>query len=169
MEVCIDDMVKAADILLEAFRAGKKLLIFGNGGSASDAQHIACEFVSKFRLERQGLPAIALSTDTSILTAIPNDYHFDRIFKRQVEALGQEGDVAIGISTSGNSPNVLAAIAEAKGKGMATIGLCGADGKLKDAVDVAICVPSTDTPRIQESHIAIGHIICDIVEKEMFG
>jgi D-sedoheptulose 7-phosphate isomerase len=169
IEECLDDMVKAVAILLEAFKKGNKVLIFGNGGSASDSQHIACEFVSKFRLERDGLPAIALTTDTSILTAIPNDYDFNRVFKRQVEALGAEGDVAIGLSTSGNSPNVLEAVAEAKRKGMRTIALCGAGGKLKDAVDVSINVPSTDTPRIQESHIAIGHILCDIVEKELFG
>lgn len=169
IEECLDDMVKAADLILNAYRNKKKVLIFGNGGSASDAQHIACELVSKFRLERAGLPAIALTTDTSILTAIPNDYDFNRVFRRQVEALGNEGDIAIGISTSGNSPNVLEALSEAKKKGMRTIGLCGAGGKMKGHVDVAICVPSKDTPRIQESHITIGHIICDIVEKALFG
>ena len=166
---CLDDMQEAAEALLKAFKAGNKVLIFGNGGSASDSQHIACEFVSKFRLERAGLPAIALTTDTSILTAIPNDYDFTRVFKRQVEALGAEGDIAMGLSTSGNSPNVLEAFAEAKSKGMVTIALCGAGGKMKEVADISICVPSTDTPRIQESHITIGHILCDIVEKELFS
>jgi D-sedoheptulose 7-phosphate isomerase len=168
-ESCMDDMVKAATALIEALKKGNKLLIFGNGGSAADAQHIACEFVSKFRLERKGLPAISLTTNTSILSAISNDYEYARVFERQIEALGRKGDVVIGISTSGKSPNVLAALKLARKMGMVTIGMEGEKGRMKDVVDIDICVPSSDTPRIQEAHITIGHILCDVVEKELFG
>ena len=166
---CMDDMVKAATALIVAYKKGNKLLIFGNGGSAADAQHIACEFVSKFRLERKGLPAISLTTNTSILSAISNDYEYARVFERQIEALGRKGDIVIGISTSGKSPNVLAALRLAKKMGMVTIGMEGEKGRMKDVVDIDICVPSSDTPRIQEAHITIGHILCDVVEKELFG
>jgi D-sedoheptulose 7-phosphate isomerase len=168
-ESCMDDMVKAATALIEALKKGNKLLIFGNGGSAADAQHIACEFVSKFRLERKGLPAISLTTNTSILSAISNDYEYARVFERQIEALGRKGDVVIGISTSGKSPNVLAALRLARKMGMVTIGMEGEKGRMKDVVDIDIRVPSSDTPRIQEAHITIGHILCDVVEKELFG
>jgi D-sedoheptulose 7-phosphate isomerase len=167
IEKCMDDMVKAATALIVSLKGGHKLLIFGNGGSAADAQHIACELVSKFRLERKGLPAISLTTNSSIMSAISNDY--DRVFERQIEALGQKGDVVIGISTSGKSSNVLAALKLAKSMGMVTIGMEGEKGRMKGVVDVDICVPSSDTPRIQEAHITIGHILCDVVEKELFG
>ena len=169
IELCMDDIVKAATAMIEALRDGHKVLFFGNGGSAADAQHLACELVSKFRLERKGLPAMALTTNTSIISAISNDYHYDRVFERQVEAFGQKGDVAIGITTSGKSPNVLAALKLAKKMGLVTIGFEGDKGRMRDVVDIDICVPSSDTPRIQESHITIGHIICDVVEKELFG
>ena len=165
---CMDDMVKAAVALIEALKKGRKVLIFGNGGSAADAQHIACELVSKFRLERKGLPAISLTTNTSIISAISNDYDYKRVFERQIEALGQKGDVAIGISTSGKSPNILSALKLARKMGLVTIGMEGEKGRMRDEVDIDICVPSGDTPRIQEAHITIGHILCDVVEKELF-
>lgn len=165
----LDGIVAAAAMIVECYKREGKVAFFGNGGSAADAQHLACELVSKFRLERKALGAIAFTTDTSILTAIPNDYTFENIFVRQLEALMRKGDVVVGISTSGNSPNVLKALARAKELGIGTIGLSGVGGKLPEFVDVAIRVPSKDTPRIQESHIAIGHIICDLVESEMFG
>jgi D-sedoheptulose 7-phosphate isomerase len=158
-----------AGILIDAFRAGKKVLLFGNGGSAADAQHIAAEFVGRFAFDRAALPALALSVNTSCVTAIGNDYGFDVVFSRQIEALAQSGDVAIGISTSGNSPNVLRAMATAKKMGLHTVGLTGSKGnKLTAAVDHCITVPSNETPRIQECHILIGHIISELVEKAIF-
>jgi len=158
-----------AGILIDAFRAGKKVLLFGNGGSAADAQHIAAEFVGRFAFDRAALPALALSVNTSCVTAIGNDYGFDLVFSRQIEALAHSGDVAIGISTSGNSPNVLRAMATAKKMGLYTVGLTGSKGdKLAGAVDHCIAVPSNETPRIQECHILIGHIISELVEKAIF-
>ena len=158
------------ELLVTAISAGKKILIMGNGGSAADAQHFAAEIVGRFKLERRGLPAIALTTDTSILTALGNDYGFDLIFRRQVEALAQEGDAVIGISTSGNSPNVYQALQLAAGSGCRTIGLLGRDGgTIAGLVDVALVVPSSDTPRIQEAHLTIIHIVCDLLEKSLFG
>ena len=163
-------LAQVAEKLIEAYEAGKKILVFGNGGSAADAQHIAAELVGKYYMDRRPLPAEALTVNTSSLTAIGNDYAFERIFARQVEALGNPGDVAIGISTSGNSPNVIEAIRAAKKKGMITIGLTGAEGgRLKNEVDYCICVPSKDTPRIQEAHILIGHIWCELIERALFG
>lgn len=157
---------KAVNQISDCLRKGNKVLFFGNGGSASDSQHLAAEFVGRYEKERRGLPAIALTTDTSILTAVGNDYSFDRIFERQVEALGNKGDVAYGISTSGNSKNVLLAMKKAKEKGLYTIGLSGKDGgQLNGAVDLSLVVPSTKTARIQESHIMIGHIICERVDE----
>ena len=154
---------------IEAYKNNKKTLIAGNGGSAADAQHIAGEFVSRFYFDRPGLASIALTTDTSILTAIGNDYGYERVFARQVEANGANGDVFIGISTSGNSKNIVEAIKSAKERGIFTLGFTGAKGGImKEMCDICICVPSNETPRIQESHIVIGHIICAIVEKEMF-
>ena len=154
---------------IEAYKNNKKTLIAGNGGSAADAQHIAGEFVSRFYFDRPGLASIALTTDTSILTAIGNDYGYERVFARQVEANGANGDVFIGISTSGNSKNIVEAIKSAKERGIFTVGFTGAKGGImKEMCDICICVPSNETPRIQESHIVIGHIICAIVEKEMF-
>jgi len=159
-----------ARLLIEAYRNGKKVVLFGNGGSAADAQHIAAELLGRFYLERKPLPVEALSVNTSLLTAIGNDYGFDQVFSRQIDALGNSGDVAIGISTSGNSPNVLEAIRLARRKKMKTVGLTGDNGgQLKAEAEYCICVPSRETPRIQEVHILIGHILCEIVEKALFG
>jgi D-sedoheptulose 7-phosphate isomerase len=156
--------------LIRALRAGNKVLLFGNGGSAADAQHIAAELVGKYYLDRPALPAQALTVNTSSLTAIGNDYAYDQIFSRQIEAFGHAGDVAIGISTSGNSQNVLEALRAAKRKDLVTIALTGeSGGQLKSEVDYCICVPSRDTPRIQEAHILIGHILSELVEQALFG
>ncbi len=155
--------------VIECYREGKKVILFGNGGSAADAQHIATELVCRFQKERKSLPTIALTTDTSALTAIGNDYGFDRIFSRQVESITEKGDVVIGISTSGNSVNVIEGVKEAKKLGAYTIGFLGATGgKLKNIVDLALCIPSEKTARIQETHITVGHIVCEIVEEELF-
>src|SRR5438552_1157465 len=165
----VSGMARVTEILIEAFKKGNKPLLFGNGGSAADAQHIAAEFVGRFAFNRPALPALALSVNTSAVTAIGNDYGFDLVFSRQIEALGRPGDVAIGISTSGNSANVLRAASVAKGMGLHTVGLTGCTGgKLKNAVDYCICVPSNETPRIQECHILIGHIISELVEQTIF-
>jgi D-sedoheptulose 7-phosphate isomerase len=162
-------IVAIAERVVETFRRGGKLLLCGNGGSAADAQHIAAEFVSRFRRERHGLPAIALTTDTSILTAISNDYGYERVFARQVEALGRPGDMVIGISTSGISASVIAAMRAARNGGMATVGLTGASGgTLVDHVDLCLCVPSHNTARIQEVHITVAHTVCEIVERTLF-
>ena len=156
--------------LAEALRAGHRAFLFGNGGSAADAQHIAAELVGRYKLERPGLPVIALTVNSSNLTAIGNDYSFEAVFVRQIEALGSAGDVAIGISTSGNSRNVVLAIEAARRKGMASVAFTGrGGGQLKGIVDRCIRVPSEDTPRIQEAHILIGHILSEIVETELFG
>ncbi len=163
------DIQKAIDTIGDALKSGRKILLMGNGGSAADAQHIAAELVSRFKKERRAIPAISLSTDTSILTAIGNDYGFEKVFERQIEALGEKGDVAIGISTSANSENVYRAMKLAKEKGLVTIGLLGNDGgKIKELSDIALIVPSKNTPRIQETHITIGHIICEGVERKVY-
>ncbi|WP_375750181.1 D-sedoheptulose 7-phosphate isomerase [Vibrio sp. HN007] len=167
-EELLNTIAKASELCLEAYNKGNKVILAGNGGSAADAQHIAAEFVSRFEFDRPGLPSMALTTDTSILTAIGNDYGFERLFARQLEANGQPGDVFIGISTSGNSPNILAAFESAKKMGITTVGLAGAGGKIQDICDICLAVPSTHTPRIQESHILIGHMLCAFVEKEYF-
>jgi len=160
-------LAQIARMLTQVLRDGNKVLVFGNGGSAADSQHIAAELVGRFRRERRALPAIALTTDTSILTAVGNDYGFEDVFARQIEALGNAGDLALAISTSGNSPNVLKAVGKAKELGMITVGFSGDDGgKLKQAVDVCFRVPSRSTPRIQEAHIAAAHAICETVEAE---
>lgn len=165
----ISTISKVSELLIEAFRSKNKVILFGNGGSAADAQHIAAEFVGRFAFSRAALPALALNVNTSCVTAIGNDYGFDQVFSRQIEALGRAGDVAIGISTSGNSPNVVQAVSVAKRMGLHTVGLNGGDGgKLKAAVDHSICVPSNETPRIQECHILIGHIISELVERAIF-
>lgn len=162
---CGRRIVEAALLISDCLAAGGKLLLFGNGGSAADAQHLAAEFVGRFVVERAGLAAIALTTDSSILTAVANDYGFERVFARQIEALAQPGDVTIGISTSGNSANVLAAMKQAANQNLKTIGLVGKDGGLlARASDVSVIVPSANTARIQECHIAIGHIWCELVE-----
>jgi|HubBroStandDraft_1064217.scaffolds.fasta_scaffold118931_2 D-sedoheptulose 7-phosphate isomerase len=165
----VSSISKVSEILVEILKRGNKPLLFGNGGSAADAQHIAAELVGRFAFDRPSLPALALSVNSSCLTAIANDYGFDVTFARQIEALGRPGDVAIGISTSGNSPNVLSAVAVARKMGLQTVALTGATGgKLKAAVDHCICVPSNETPRIQECHILIGHIISELVEQTIF-
>jgi D-sedoheptulose 7-phosphate isomerase len=163
-------VVEAAETITDALRAGGKLLLFGNGGSAADAQHIAAEFLGRFLLERAALPAVSLSDNTSSLTAIGNDYAFDDVFARQVAGLGAPGDVVIAISTSGNSANVLAGVAEARARGMRTIGLTGEPGgALAGAVDHCIAVPADATPRIQEAHIVVAHLICELVERDLAG
>jgi D-sedoheptulose 7-phosphate isomerase len=155
-----------AEAILTAMQKGGKLLLFGNGGSAADAQHIAAEFVGRFGIERRALPAFALSVNTSCLTAIGNDYGFDQVFARQIEALATSGDVALGISTSGNSPNVLLGLTKAKQMGLTTVAMAGeSGGKMKNEADYCICAPSHETPRIQECHILIGHAIAEMVEK----
>jgi len=165
----VSAMATVSQILIDALRKGNKPILFGNGGSAADAQHIAAEFVGRFAFDRPALPALALSVNTSSVTAIGNDYGFDLVFARQIEALGCAGDVAIGISTSGNSANVLKAVAVAKKMGLHTVALTGATGgKLKGAVDYCVCAPSSETPRIQECHILIGHIISELVEESIF-
>jgi len=165
-----DEIVSAIDMIIDSYKTGGKVLLIGNGGSAADAQHIAAELVGRFKLERKGLPAIALTTDTSILTALANDYGYDTVFSRQLDTLANEKDVLIAITTSGTSPNILKAVKVAKSKKVKVIGLTGGDGgKLKDVVDLAIIVPSNNTPRIQEAHITIGHIICDLVERRLFN
>lgn len=165
-----DALLRAARMLIACFEGGGRALLFGNGGSAADAQHIAAEWEGRFRRERPGLPAMALTANTSNLTAIGNDYGFERVFARLVEAHGRPGDVAIALSTSGNSPNVLAAVEAARERGLATLGLCGAGGgKLAGCVDVALVVPSDRTDRIQEAHITALHALCDVVDEALFG
>jgi D-sedoheptulose 7-phosphate isomerase len=160
-----DDVVRAAELMIAALRSGRKILLFGNGGSAADAQHLAAELVNRYRRARPALAALALTTDTSILTAIANDASFEEVFSRQIEALGEPGDVAIAISTSGRSPNVVRAVETARRLGLRTIGLLGRDGGLvAPLVDVPLIVPAEETPRIQEVHITLGHILCDLIE-----
>ncbi|HEY7423742.1 MAG TPA: SIS domain-containing protein, partial [Gemmataceae bacterium] len=159
---------RAGATLTRTLRHGGQILLFGNGGSAANAQHLAAEFVGRFLKDRRPWPALALTTDTSALTAIGNDYGFDQLFARQICALGRPGDVAIGISTSGRSPNVLAGVAAARKHSLTTIGLCGGDGgALADAVDISLVVPSADAPRVQECHLIISHILCELVEVEL--
>jgi D-sedoheptulose 7-phosphate isomerase len=170
-EACEGAIVAAADLVSQAFRADAKVLLCGNGGSAADCQHMAAEFVSRLTkdFDRPGLPAIALTTDSSFLTAFANDCGFDGVFERQVQALGRPGDILIGISTSGNSPNVVRAVRQATAMGLRSIALTGAGGALAGLADVAICVPSTDTQHIQETHLAIEHLICLLVERDLFS
>ena len=165
----VANIESAAKAIIESFKAGHKLLVFGNGGSAADSQHIAAELVGRFKMERKALPAIALTANTSILTAVANDYGYDVVFSRQIEALGVKGDVALGISTSGNSRNVIEALKTARGAGMRTIALSGGDGgSMKGEADISIVVATKDTPRVQESHILIAHILCTLIEDGMF-
>jgi D-sedoheptulose 7-phosphate isomerase len=168
---CCPDILAAADLVTAAFRNGRKLLLCGNGGSAADCQHMAAEFTSRLTMDfaRPGLPAIALTTDTSFLTAYANDFDFEGVFARQVQALGQQGDVIIGISTSGNSKNVVRAFEAAKSASMQTISLTGEGGRLRQMADVAVAVPSDCTQFIQEAHLAVEHLICHIVERALFG
>lgn len=165
----VSTIAKVSEILVAALKRGNKLMLFGNGGSAADAQHIAAELVGRFAFDRPALRALALSVNSSCLTAIGNDYGFDRVFSRQLEALARSGDVAFGISTSGNSPNVALAMSTARSMGLHTVALTGrTGGNLLKNVDHCICVPSEETPRIQECHILIGHIISELVEREIF-
>lgn len=165
----LEKIEKITDAIIKAFQKGNKVVLFGNGGSAADAQHIACELAGRFKKKRRGLPAIALTTNTSALTAIANDYSYDEVFLRQVEGIVGKGDIVVGISTSGNSVNVIRGVKAAREKGALTVGLTGATGgKLGKIVDICIKVPSNDTPRIQEAHITIGHIICQLVEEGLF-
>ncbi len=164
----LDLILKAGEMMADCLKSGGKILIFGNGGSAADAQHIAAEFVNRFQIERPPLAAIALTTDTSILTSIGNDYHFDEIFSKQVAALGNKNDIAWGISTSGNSKNVVAAMEVAAEKGLITIGMSGKGGKLAELSDIVFKVDSDVTARIQETHITIGHMLCELVDTIMF-
>lgn len=159
----------ATKACITCLQGGGKILLAGNGGSAADAQHIAGEFVSRFAFDRPGLPAIALTVDTSILTAIGNDYGYEKLFTRQVQALGNKGDVFIGYSTSGKSPNIISAFAEARAKGLVCIGLTGnRGGPMRDLCDYLLEVPSSDTPKIQEGHLVLGHILCGLVEQAIF-
>jgi D-sedoheptulose 7-phosphate isomerase len=165
----ISTIAKVSEVMVAAFKNGNKVFLFGNGGSAADSQHIAAEFVGRFAFDRPPLPAIALSVNTSCLTAIGNDYGFDLAFARQLEALAKPGDVAIGISTSGNSANVLQGLAVGKKLGLHTVAFAGCTGgKMKNAADFCLCAPSNETPRIQECHILIGHIISELVEATIF-
>ena len=167
-ESLVDRIAAVAGVCIDAFKRGNRVLLAGNGGSAADAQHIAAEFVSRFEFDRPGLPSIALTTDTSMLTAIGNDYGYERLFLRQLEANGRKGDVFIGISTSGNSKNVLLAIENCQRLGITSVGLAGSGGQIQSKCDYVIAVPSTNTARIQESHIMIGHLICGLVESALF-
>lgn len=162
-------LAAAAAACAASLAAGGKILLAGNGGSAADAQHVAGELVGRFAFDRPGLPAVALTVDTSILTAVANDYGYEAVFARQVQALGAAGDVFIGYSTSGRSPNILRALAEARARGLVTIGLCGADGGAMTALcDHLLAVPSRATPRIQEAHLLLGHVLCELVERAAF-
>jgi len=166
----VDVIAGLAEALIACLKSGGKVLLCGNGGSAADAQHLAGELVGRFRRERRALAAVALTTDTSILTAVANDYGFDEVFARQVAALGRKGDALFALSTSGESPNVVKAIDTARKIGMKTLALTGADGgRMKSAADLCLCIPSTKAWRIQEAHITIGHILCDLVEEAMCG
>jgi len=169
-ERCADDIVRAAEVIAQAFHDGNKIMLCGNGGSAADCQHVAAEFVSRLSkdFERRALPAIALTTDTSFLTAYTNDFGYEGIFARQIEALAQRGDVVLGISTSGSSGNVVKAFAEAQKLGCITIGLIGDSGRLREISDVCISIPSAHTQYIQECHLSVEHIICELVEQLLF-
>ncbi len=164
----IDLIERGADILASGIVSGHKIMIFGNGGSAADAQHIAAEFVNRFQIERPPLAALALTTDTSIITSIGNDYHFDEIFSKQIAALGRKNDIALGISTSGNSKNVIKALRAAKNIGMFTMGFTGRGGEIAECSDLVFAVESDTTARIQETHITLGHILCDLVDRILF-
>lgn len=165
----VETIARVSRMIADAFRDGKKLILFGNGGSATDASHIAAEFVNRFKIERPGLPAIALNTDIAVITSIANDYDYSEVFSRQIKSLADEGDVVIAISTSGNSFNVLKAIDMAKKKKLKTIAFTGARGiRFAREADYAFIVPSEDTPRIQETHITLGHVLCQMVEEILF-
>lgn len=169
-ENLLDKITKVAKLCVDIYKNSKKTILAGNGGSAADAQHIAAELVGRYGFDRPSIPSLALTTDTSNLTAIGNDYGYDKVFSRQLEGMGQKGDLFIGISTSGNSQNIINAFKAAKEKNITTVALVGKEGgEMARQADIALVVPSDSTPRIQESHILIGHILCDIIEKELFG
>lgn len=166
----LDSVVQAAEAIARAFTTGNKLLVFGNGGSAAQGQHLAAELVNRYRLERPSLPALALTTDTSVLTSVANDYKYDQVFVRQINGLGLEGDVALGISTSGRSPNVLLGLGAARRRGLTTIGLTGMEVEdIAGLCDLLIRVPSDETPRVQEVHLVVLHQICEMVDLALFG
>ncbi|NOX32495.1 MAG: D-sedoheptulose 7-phosphate isomerase [Deltaproteobacteria bacterium] len=164
----LETIEPCARFMAKTLKEGRKILLFGNGGSAADCQHIAAEFVNRFRMERRPLPAMALTTDTSVITSIGNDYSYEDIFSKQIQAFGKKGDIALGISTSGNSPNVLKAALEARQMGLLIIGFSGCKGKLKDLCDFPFPVGSDTTARIQEVHILLAHILCDLTERILF-
>ena len=168
IEKHIDHIIRAAEQMAACIKAGNKILIFGNGGSAADAQHLAAEFVNRFKIERPPLAALALTTDTSILTSIGNDYHFNDIFSKQIEALGNKNDIAWGMSTSGNSKNVIQAIKAANAKNLFSIASTGRGGALAESAKLVFAADSDDPARIQEAHITLGHILCDLVERTLF-
>jgi len=169
-EELLNKIQEVCELCVKLYKGNNKTILAGNGGSAADAQHIAAEMVGRYGFDRPSLPSLALTTDTSALTAIGNDYGYDMIFSRQLEGMGQDGDLFIGISTSGNSKNIIKAFEVAKNKNITTVALTGKDGgEMAKMADIALVIPSDSTPRIQESHILIGHIICDIIEKEIFA
>jgi D-sedoheptulose 7-phosphate isomerase len=165
----VERIAHVAEVLSAACANGGKVLVFGNGGSAADAQHIAAEFVGRFRRDRRPLPALALSADIASITAVGNDYAFEAVFERQVEAHGVAGDVAIGLSTSGASENVIRGIRAAKRRGLTTVGVSGEAGSLRNEVEYALCIPATDTARIQEAYMLVCHMLCEVVERTLFG
>ena len=167
VESNVDNILKAAEMLTDCVAAGGKVLLFGNGGSAADAQHLAAEFINRFQIERPPLAAIALTTDSSVLTSIANDYRFDDIFSKQISALGTKGDIAWGLSTSGNSPNVVKAVKAARKLGISTIAMTGRGGELAEYADLVLAVASDTTARVQETHISLGHILCELVERKL--
>jgi len=168
MRTCIGEIVQIADCIIDCLKKGRKVIFFGNGGSAADSQHLSAEFVGRFKKDRKAMAAVSLTTDTSILTSLANDYGYDVIFAKQIEALGNKGDVAVGISTSGRAKNVVAALKKAKEMELKTIALTGGDGGMVARVaDLSLIVPSKITARIQESHITIGHIICELAEEAL--
>ena len=169
LETHLDTISHCAASMADTLEKGGKLLLFGNGGSAADAQHIAAEFVNRFQMERLPLAAMALTTDTSILTSIGNDYGFEEIFQKQILALGRPRDMAIGITTSGNSPNVIRAMETAKARGLTTVAFSGAGGRIAALADICFSVPSTVTARVQETHILLAHVLCDLTEKRLFA
>ena len=171
LETCAEDIARAAELMAETFRRGGKILLCGNGGSAADCQHMTAELVSSLRkdVDRPGLPAVALTANTSLITAFSNDYGFDGIFARQVQALGRPDDVLIAISTSGESRNVVEAVVEARKRSLRIVALMGEDGKLSDLAEVAIRVPDCDTQHIQEAHLAIEHVLCHLVERHLYA
>jgi D-sedoheptulose 7-phosphate isomerase len=168
-EALLRRIVTVGNLMIEAFVRGSRVIFAGNGGSAADAQHLAAEFVSRFEFDRPGLPSLSLATDTSMLTAIGNDYGYEKLFRRQLEAQARSGDIFVGITTSGRSKNVLSAFEACKPLGVTAVALCGAGGDLEDKADIVLRVPSTHTPRIQECHILIGHVLCAQVEMALFG